>query len=363
MKKAFLIGLFFLLFFSFGGTKTHAISSVREEILEGKIIDSIKEDIIIREGKQYLYQELKVLITKGSLKDKEVIIEVGDIPIVGQPKYKPGDEVLVSYSQDFNGDDVFFITDFIRRQPLILLFLIFIALATFIGRWRGVSSLLGLGISFLIIFLFILPNIYKGYNPVFIAIIGSIFIVPATFYLSHGFNQKTTMAILGTLIALIITGILAKIFVDLTRLTGYASEEAAFLQVAKPGVINIRGLILAGIIIGVLGVLDDVTISQAAVVQQLKEVNPKIKLKQLFARAMSVGKDHIASMINTLILVYTGAALPLLLLFIDNPRPFGEIINYEIIADEVIRTLVGSIGLILAVPITTLLVAWIIGRD
>ena len=356
MKKGFLIGLLFLLFLPFWGTKIYATSSpAQEEILEGKVVGSIKEDVITQGDKQYLYQKLKVLITKGSLRDKEVIIEVGDIPIVGQPKYKPGDEVLVSYSKDFAGDDVFYITDFIRRQPLAWLFLIFVVLAVIVGRWRGMSSLLGLGISFLIIFLFILPSIYKGYNPVLIAIIGSIFIVPVTFYLSHGLNQKTNMAILGTLIALIITGILAKIFVDLSRLTGYASEEAAFLQVAKPGVINIQGLILAGIIIGVLGVLDDVTVSQAAIVQQLREVNPKIKLKQLFTRAMNVGQDHIASMVNTLVLVYAGAALPLLLLFIDSPLPFLQVISYEIIAEEIIRALVGSIGLISAVPVTTFL--------
>lgn len=357
MKKGLLIGLLFLLFFPLFGVKTYGSSSsaTQEEILEGQIVDSIKEDIVIQEDKQYLYQKLKVVIIKGSLKGKEITVEVGNIPIVGQPKYKPGDRVLISYSKDFAGNDVFYITDFIRRQPLAWLFLIFVILAVIIGRWRGASSLLGLGISFLVIFLFILPNIYKGYNPVLIAIIGSILIVPVTFYLSHGLNQKTTMAVLGTLVALVITGILAKIFVDFARLTGYASEEAAFLQVAKPGVINIRGLVLAGIIIGVLGVLDDVTVSQAAVVQQLKEVDHKIKFKQLFSRAMNVGQDHIASMVNTLVLVYTGAALPLLLLFIDNPLPFSQIVNYEIIAEEIIRTLVGSVGLITAVPITTFL--------
>jgi uncharacterized membrane protein len=364
MKKKLLIVFLFLLFLPFLGTKAYgdSTSSPQEEILEGKIISSIEEDVITQENKQYLYQKLKVLITKGSLIDKEIIIEAGDIPIVGQPKYKPGDEVLISYSHDFTGDEVFYITDFIRRQPLIWLFLIFAVLTVIVGRWRGVSSLLGLAISFLIIFLFILPNIYKGYNPVLIAIIGSVFIVPTTFYLSHGLNRKTSIAILGTLIALVITGILAKIFVDLAKLTGYASEEAAFLQVAKPGIINIRGLILAGIIIGVLGVLDDVTVSQAAIVQQLKEVNPKIKLKQLFTRAMDVGQDHIASMVNTLVLVYAGAALPLLLLFIDSSSPFSQIINYEIIAEEIIRALVGSIGLISAVPVTTFLASHFIHK-
>jgi len=188
-------------------------------------------------------------------------------------------------------------------------------------------------------------------------------IIPATFFLSHGFNKKTWIAIGGTLIALIITGVLADIFVEGAKLTGFASEEAGFLQAHKLGLINIKGLLLAGIIIGVLGVLDDITVSQSAIVQQLKEANSKLKAGELYKKAMSVGKDHIASMVNTLILVYTGAALPLLLLFIDNPHPFSDIINYEIIADEVVRTLVGSIGLMLAVPITTFIAAFIASQE
>jgi len=210
-----------------------------------------------------------------------------------------------------------------------------------------------MAISFLIIFSFILPQIVSGANPVEIAILGSLVIIPVSFFLSHGFNRKTFVAIVGTLIALVITGILSNIFVDTAHLTGFASEEAGFLQVIKQGTINMKGLLLAGIIIGVLGVLDDITISQSSIVFQLKETNSRLTMDELYKRAMDVGQDHISSMVNTLILVYTGAALPLLLLFINNPHPFSEIINYEIIADEIVRTLVGSIGLVLSVPITT----------
>lgn len=358
MKKLLLTVFLFLLFFLplfevFA--QRNLSSSTQEETLEGRIVRIIKEEVITQEGQQSLYQELEILVTKGSLKDRKIKVEVGNIPLVGQPKYKERDEVLISYTHDFEGNEVFYITDFIRRKFLAWLLFIFVILVVVVGRWRGASSLLGLGISFLVIFKFILPNIYAGQNPVLIAIIGSLFIIPFTFYLSHGFNKKTTVAILGTLGALMITSILAKVFVQMAKLTGYVSEEAAFLQVAKQGAMNIRGLLLAGIIIGALGVLDDITVSQAAIVQQLKETSSKISPKELFSRAMNVGQDHIASMVNTLVLVYTGAALPLLLLFIDNPHPFSEVINYEIIAEEIIRTLVGSIGLITAVPITTFL--------
>ncbi|RJR24314.1 YibE/F family protein [Candidatus Microgenomates bacterium] len=240
-----------------------------------------------------------------------------------------------------------------RRDSLLLLFCLFLVLVVSIAGIRGFMSVLGMGFSFLVIFLFVLPRISSGANPVMIAILGSFFIVPATFFLSHGFNKKTVVAIAGTVVALMFTGLLAGFFVDNARLTGFSSEEAGFLQFHHNGIINIKGLLLAGIIIGVLGVLDDITISQSAVVFQLKDSNPKIKKGELYKRAMSVGKDHISSMVNTLVLVYTGAALPLLLLFINNPRPFSEVINYEIIADEIVRTLVGSVGLILAVPVTT----------
>lgn len=364
--KKLIVFLWLFIFFSLPinpiwAQETEEIGPVfQEELLEGKIIGILDEKVSLREGEQLLYQKLEIKIIKGSLKGKKVEVEMGDIPVVGQPKYKVDDQVVISYSQDFKGNDVFFITDYVRRQPLLWLFLIFIILALLVGQWRGGMSLLGLGISFLVIFFFILPQIYQGNDPIIIAIIGSLVIIPATFLLSHGLNQKTLIAMAGTLISLVIVGFLSYLFIELTKLTGYSSEEAAFLHLAKQGQINIRGILLAGIIIGALGVLDDITISQAAIVQQLREANPRMKGKELFKRAMNVGQDHIASMINTLVLVYTGAALPLMLLFIDSPRPFSEVINYQMIAEEIVRTLVGSIGLILAVPMTTILASRIV---
>jgi uncharacterized membrane protein len=335
----------------------------QEETLEA-IVEKILEEKQVKpmgSTEMQLYQKLELLVTKGSIKDKKIVIENGNIPVANNLKYKVSDKVIVTFSKDFEGNDYFYITDYIRRDSLVWLFMIFVVVAVVIAKWRGILSLVGMGISFLVIFSFILPKISSGSNPVEIAILGSLIIIPVSFFLSHGFNKKTMVAIAGTLIALIITGILANMFVEAAKLTGFASEEAGFLQVAKQGAINIKGLLLAGIIIGVLGVLDDITISQSAIVFQLKEANEKLKFNELYKRAMNVGQDHISSMVNTLVLVYTGAALPLLLLFIDNPHPFSEIVNYEIIADEIVRTLVGSIGLILAVPITTAIASLIVG--
>jgi uncharacterized membrane protein len=365
MKKNFLAllfcGLFLTLWLFFAPRISAQESLPKEETLEGKVIQILdeKETVSADGGKPQLYQKLEVLVTKGSLKDSEITVENGNVPSVNTPKYKIGDGVIVSYSRDLEGKDVFYITDFIRRGPLLWLFLIFVILTVAIAGWRGALSLLGMGISFLVIFFLILPRILGGSDPVEAAILGSLLIIPVTFFLSHGFNKKTGVAIAGTLIALIITGMLAGAFVEFSKLSGFVSEEAGFLQAAKGSLVNIKGLLLAGIIIGVLGVLDDITISQSAIVFQLKEANEKLKFGELYKRAMNVGSDHIASMVNTLILVYTGAALPLLLLFIDNPHPFSEVINYEIVADEIVRTLVGSAGLVLAVPITTFIAAFV----
>ncbi len=212
--------------------------------------------------------------------------------------------------------------------------------------------------SFFIIFKFILPQLLKGHNPLFIAILGALLIAPVTFYLSHGLNKKTTVALASTIISLFITGVLSLIFINAAKLTGFGSEEAFFLQIAKDGVVNIKGIFLAGIIIGTLGILDDVTISQAAIVYQLKGSVRNIDSWELFKKSMAIGHDHIASTVNTLILVYAGAALPLLLLFLNSTKTFGEAINSELIADEIVRTLVGSIGLVLAVPISTVLAVY-----
>lgn len=353
MKKLFL--LVFALFFVFKPSLA-AAQAVRDEVLEGRVVQILEEQERETEIGTQFYQKIEVLITQGSIKDQRVEVEAGgDVAVVGQPRYQVDDEVVVVKGEDYEGHQVFYIADFVRREPLVFLFFLFVALVITVARWRGITSLIGLAISFLIIFKFILPMIYAGYDPVAITILASLVIIPVTFYLSHGLNRKTSLAIGGTLMALLVTGLLAKVFVEAAKLTGFASEEAGFLQVARGDLVNIRGLLLAGIIIGALGVLDDISVAQSALVQQLREANPKMKAKEVFTRAMNVGQDHIASMVNTLVLVYTGAALPLLLLFINNPLPFTQVINYEIIAEEVVRTLVGSIGLITAVPITTFL--------
>jgi len=300
------------------------------------------------------YQLLEVAITKGERKNQLIYVENGGYDIADYQEYKKNNKLLISYSKDPEGNDVYLIADYVRQDMLMTIFVIFMVVSILVtGAW-GISSLLGMGFSFLIILKVLLPLIIRGCDPVLAAIGSSLLIIPASFYLSHGFNKKTHIAIVGTLISLIITGLLSSFFISKSKLTGFSSEEAGFLFFEKQEV-NMLGVLLAGIIIGTLGVLDDVTVSQSAVVFQLKSLNNKLKPKELYLRAMKVGKDHIASMINTLFLVYAGASMPLLLLFVNNPKSISEVVNYEPIAEEIIRTLVGSIGLILAIPITTIL--------
>ena len=221
--------------------------------------------------------------------------------------------------------------------------------------YHGLGSLLGLVFSFIILFQLVLPMIVNGSDPLHAAILGVLFITPITFFTSHGANKKTAIAAIGTLITLVIAAVLASLFARLGHLTGAASEEAAYLTLDTASQIDFQGLILAGIIISVLGVLDDITISQASIVQELRAAKTRISFRELFTRAMRFGRDHIASIVNTLVLVYTGAALPLLILFLDRGQAFSTVISYEFVSEEIIRTLIGSSALVLAVPITTLL--------
>ncbi|RJQ26511.1 YibE/F family protein [Candidatus Parcubacteria bacterium] len=361
-RKIFVIFIALLFLLSFFPKIIFAISDTssvpKEERFEAQILRVDRETIIDAEGKEETKLSYKVKAVNGYFKGRELTINSQNVGQVKKSEFRVGDKIIVASYQSPGAKEVFFIEDYIRRDSIMWLFLAFVILVFIVGRKTGLGSLAGMAVSFLIIFYFILPRIIQGQNPVLITVIASTFIIPATYYLSHGFNLKTNIAIVGSVITLVFSGILAYFSLDLARLSGLASEEAGFIQALNPDMINMRGLLLAGILIGIIGVIDDITISQASIVFQLKKASPKLSFYELYTRAMVVGKDHIASMVNTLILVYTGASLPLLLLFIDNPTPFTQVINHEIIAEEIIRTLVASIGLVFAVPITTLLAAF-----
>ncbi|MBP8978953.1 YibE/F family protein [Candidatus Dojkabacteria bacterium] len=333
--------------------------------MNGKIVEIVEEkEIEHKETKEkQLYQKIKISVTKGDKKGEKIISENGTQPMGHTNKYRVGDEILISQMIDAEGNEIYYIVDYIRTKSLGILFAIFTVLAVLVGRKKGFLSLLSMALSFLIIFVFLLPQIEQGKDPILTTILTSMIIIPITFYLSHGFNKRTTIAIVGTIIALTITGILSVIFSNLAHLSGAESEEVLFLQGMNNTTYNLKGLLLAGILIGTLGIMDDITISQTSIVHQLYDLKKDISTRELFQRSLELGRDHIASMINTLILVYAGASMPLLLLFMSAERTFSEVISLEVVSTEIVRTLVGSIGLILAVPITTYLACLVVKKQ
>lgn len=360
---AFILTLLFSLFPISAFAQLDAPPPPVEERLNAKVLKIIEEKQVKLFDREQTFQKLELEFENGGEKGEKITIDNGTIPALNAQKYNPGDKVVMAHVKNPDGKDVFYIIDYNRTDALFWLFLVFCGLTLLISGRKGIFSLLSMAFTFLIIFTVIVPQIALGKNPVLIAVLASLLIVPVTFYLSHGINKKTFIAVTATTISLLITGLLSMLFVNLTKLTGYASEEAGFLQSVKGGTFDIKGLLLAGIIIGTLGILDDVTITQSSVVEQLKKASKDFNFFHLYQKAMNVGRDHIASVVNTLVIVYTGAALPLLVLFINNPAPFTEVINYEIISEEIVRTLVSSIGLILSIPITTLLAAWWFSRN
>ncbi|MBU0596549.1 YibE/F family protein [Patescibacteria group bacterium] len=337
-------------------------SSVHDELFKAEIIEIIEEnDNSVEANTESFQQKLKLIGLDEKWKGKEIISDNMDLQVVSNPRYEVGDKVLVSYFQDINSNNVYYVTGPVRQGSLYWLALIFALVVIAIGRWKGLRSLAVLLLTFLIILKFIVPKILTGNDPLFITIIGSLIILTLAIYITEGLKRNSTIAIFSVLISLIITGFISIWFTGLAKLTGFASEEAIYLTGLAGSGIDIKGLLLAGIIIGALGVLDDVVIAQVVLVKELKISSPEFSKKQIYAKAMRVGVSHLSSMINTLFLAYAGAALPLLILFSVKQPPFlnfNNVINNEIIATEIVRSLAGSIGIVLAVPISTLMAVW-----
>jgi uncharacterized membrane protein len=246
-----------------------------------------------------------------------------------------------------------------RIGPLLAVSALFIALVVIVGRWKGLRSLAGSAFSLAVIFGFVLPQIMEGRNPVGVSIVGAIALLSVSTYLTYGVNFKAHAAVIGMVVSLALTGGLAWLFVGWTRLTGMGVEESAFLVMEFGPNIDLRGLVLGGIIIGSLGVLDDVCVGQSSAVFELINANSKMSWADLFRSSLNIGTDHIAAMVNTLLLAYVGGAMPLMLAFSIYQEPLFRRLNREPIAEEIVRTLVGSAGLVLAVPITGLIASLI----
>lgn len=363
----FLASLTFLLLFPIQRVSAQASPDYEpaEKRYEAVVIRIIEEgQTEFAGGLKQPFQKIEAEILEGEMKTKKVVAQVGGMILANnEQKVKVGDRISVAHISNINGSEQFYVTDFIRLNSLYFLVITFLIAVVIVGGIRGLSSFIGLIISFIVLIKYIIPKIVEGGDPVFVSVTGSLMILIATLYLAHGFSRRTTAAVLGTFFSLMITAILASVFVGMAKLSGFSSEQAGFLSMFPGMQVNLKGILLGGIIIGSLGVLDDITISQAACVFELKDANKKLGWKELYARGSRVGREHIASLVNTLVLAYAGASLPLLLLFtLNGGEPVNVLLNREMIATEIVRTFVGSLGLVAAVPITTAIAAALVTK-
>ncbi|MEU5087167.1 YibE/F family protein [Streptomyces sp. NPDC021356] len=273
-----------------------------------------------------------------------------------------GEKVVVAYEPAAPRELQYSVTDVNRGLPMALLAGIFALAVVVVGRLRGVMALVALAISFLVLDLFILPAILQGSNPLVVAVVGSSAIMLIALYMCHGLSARTSVAVLGTLISLVLIGVLGSLFIGWAALTGNTDDDTGLIHGLYPA-IDMSGLLLAGVIIGSLGVLDDVTVTQTSAIWELHEANPSMGWRGLYRAGIRIGRDHIASVVNTLVLAYAGAALPLLLLFSIAQSSVGTVATSELVSEEIVRTLVGSIGLVASVPVTTALAALVVSAD
>jgi uncharacterized membrane protein len=310
-------------------------------------------------------EEVRLRLSQGPDKGDTVELEFPESPTT--PELDPGDRVVLSYNPSAEPGFEYQFADRQRRPVLLWLTVVFAVAVVVLGRWRGLAALVGLGATIVVLLQFVLPAILDGNSPVFVAVFGASAIAYLALYLAHGFRTMTTVALLGTLAALTVTVVLASVFTALAEFTGLATEEAVLVQIGA-GNVDLSGLVLGGMVIGALGALDDMTVTQASAVWELRAANPRFKRRDLSRSAMRIGRDHVASVVNTLALAYAGAALPVLILFVQSRQSLGTVANSETVAVEIVRTLVGSIGLVASVPLTTWLAARVVitgppGRD
>jgi uncharacterized membrane protein len=304
--------------------------------------------------------EIQIELTSGPNEGETSSFQLFPETDASTPDFEEGDRIVViEFLLGDTGELAHSFADFERDTPLILLTVLFVVAVLALGRLQGLRALGGLVVSGVVLLAYVFPALLEGKPPLAVALVASSVIALGALYLAHGINDTTTVALLGTFAALALTGFLAAVFTSAAQITGLASEDQVFLRVSAEG-IDVRGLVLAGIVLGSLGVLDDVTVTQVSAVARLREANPGYGVRQLYSTGVRIGRDHIASTVNTLVLAYAGAALPLLLFYSNIGIGLSESVTSEIVAVEVIRTLVGSIGLVAAVPITTVLAAVVV---
>lgn len=277
--------------------------------------------------------------------------------------YETGDKILLGKSAAERDSNSYYVIGYDRTGIVFALTIAFLLLVLVVAKKQGLKSILAMAYTFFILIFLLLPLLIDKQSPILVGLIGIVLVIPITFLFTHGQNKKTFSALIATIITLIFSGLLSYFILTLAKITGPSQEEIDILIYSSKGMYDLTGILIAGVIIGLLGILDDVTVSQASLVAELHKMSPKLNRKNLFKKSMIVGKDHIASVVNTMILVYAGASLSGLILLATYPRPLIVLLNDEAVLVPIIVALIGSIGLILAVPITSLITIRILKKS
>jgi len=345
-----------VLLLNFGGQSVVAqqLHQDFQETVSAKVLEVVNEfeREIIGTDTTATVQELRIELLNGT-KEGEVVILENDIMLL-----KPGDKIFVNRLELIDGAEYFTFKDYERRTQLVVVTALLFLLVVIFAGWQGARALLSLSLSILAIIFILVPLLLKGYSPALVSLFIAAVILSTTLFLTHGLRPHVFIAFFGTMAAVVVSCLLAWWSVAWMRLTGFGQDASVYLNLATGGALDMTGLLLGSIIIGLLGVLDDVSITQASVVQELRAANKKLGFGQLYQRAIRVGRDHVGSLVNTLALAYVGASLPIVLYFARAGSDIFITLNQEMIAAEIVRIVIGSIGLILAVPFTTMLAAW-----
>lgn len=333
----------------------------QDEFYKARVTQIIGEKFEPQPSGALLLQNVKIAPTEGPEEGASIEVQFEISQESGARRLAVGDKVIIGKTIVGENEVLYYISDIYRLDRLWMLLGIFFVLVGILTRFAGLRAIVSLLLSFSTIVWFIIPGIARGTHIFWVGLCGSIIIACVSLFIAHGFNKRTRVAFSATILSVLISLLLAFFGVDFLHLTGLGSEEAFYLKMGTSQV-NLRGILIIGIIIGVLGILDDVTTAQVAAIDEIHEANKSLGIKELYRRGFSVGKEHILSLVNTLTFAYTGSSLPLILLFYVYDRPAWLVANSEIVMEELARILIGSLSLLLAVPIATALAAWYFGR-
>ena len=330
-----------------------------EKSFKGIVIDS--KEVACSEVLEEMYVCFEYTV---KVKDTgEEIVTSPTLSETGGPKFVEKDKVIITFiSDEFNNED-WSITGYDRNSSILVLIAIFSVIAIVIGRRQGIGSLISLAFTVLILYVWAVPKILGGSDVIFIGVSTVILTLLVIMYASHGFNKKTTIATVSSVIGIIVVGVFAKIFSNLIRVDGSGSEEAFLLSSQTGGSIDLAGVFFISILIGAMGVLDDVVMSQVSAIQELYRANDRLTSKELYKQAMNIGRDHISSMVNTLFIAYAGSSLAVVMLLTYSSGGIENILKIDVIAEEIVRTLTASIGILAVVPISSFIAANLIPKS